>query len=239
MIEPTDIAMMQFLKAQLPANFTLVWTPTQLSRQALANVSVQAQEQAPDAEPTVTTGIPGASVFRTMSRRMIEAFNVPQAKDGFIFSQDAPTTGPTRGNFNALKRISTKVQYDISIWTKFQSDLNQAERILAFLDINQHLTTTFADAGGNENTFTFPVLWASDVTYNWDINKNTARVEYYGLTKSVRVDTMWALGEVVPIINQIQVIYKQLTNGEPITSETLDILSALEALDPPMTIPSS
>lgn len=228
MIEWVDISVMQFFRDNFPG-YGIVYAHPELAREALKNASILKQQKTPTSQPTDTSGVPGIAIFRTAAPRMWEGFNVPQGLRGRQFSEDPDADGH-KGDFNFVKTIPIKVEYQVSVWTKFQSDMNVAERILSFLDLGRYVSTSVKDAAGTINTFKFPVLWGSDPRYSWDFDKNIGKAVYFNIEKTIRVDAQWANSSKVPPIEHIHTLYKQLTSGEDVI-ETLDYLDNLVALD--------
>jgi hypothetical protein len=223
MIEYVDVGLVTYLRGVFPSNWTIVWAPPEISRQALANAALEAQKAlpAPSNPPINTIGIPGLSVFRTSSSRYI--WSIPMGKDGFPMGQFQ--SGPNAGEFNYAQVIPTKVIYTVSVWTEALSDLNDAERYLSFVDIFQAVEATIQG-----NTFNFPILWAGDVNYQWVVNEKTGKTLFYSLTKPIRIDTDWVRSANVPPIDTIKTIYRDLAYGFAFTNETLDNLNALPEL---------
>jgi hypothetical protein len=53
------------------------------------------------------------------------------------------------------------------------------------------------------------------------IEEQTKRIQLYTLPITFELDSMWAMGEQVPAINEIDITYKQMLNGNLIDLSTI------------------
>lgn len=176
---------------------------------------------------------------------------LPQGQDqlslpGFVISRvDSPIdeervnhtlskAGIPAGRFNdgdwlRDRQVPIMAQYDCATWTRSRTDLNAAERLLAFADVSFQpieITVNTQDNEGNPVVFTKKqAIKGSNTKYEFIKNKDTGKIQWFGMHKSFYVRTHWNLSNVIPYIGEIQVAFEEIMAGTPVTYNLLEKFS--------------
>lgn len=199
MLPYADLATVSFIRTIIPQAYTVIWWPPESSRQGLAQSTSQE-----------SIGLPGVTVFRTACRRYDEGFTRPQAGLGYNLGERVEHTK------NLAQMHVVRATYTSMAWAKDLSDLNTIEREFWYADIYKALSYTI-----QEHVMKFGI-WSEGMDYGRVIQEKSGKVLWYNFTKTFSVDTFWTKSKDLPTAEEINVIYKHVTGGNPVVKVVLE-----------------
>jgi hypothetical protein len=122
-----------------------------------------------------------------------------------------------------------QAEYSIQVLTQHQSDLNCIERDLRFLTIGNPVYVKIRCKDNDGNDVEIPLQFAAeldDPIYTYVSEPQSGKLLQFGMQNKLYVDSFWTKSDVIPRIEQIDILYQSATNDEePITYEQLDFVT--------------
>lgn len=216
MIEFLDGAMAAYLSQMF--NSFVVWGPPDLARKYLARKS---QERGRN-----DIGLPGMTVFRTACPRYADV-DFSQT----IGALGLPAGKTNAGDFAISKIIRVQPEYTVQIWTADMSDRNMIERELQFFPIGHPVDVTIRCQNYEGEKVEVPLKFAcelmDDPTYQYEEDKETGILNYFGLQTKFYVDSFWHKSDLILRIEEIDILYQSALNTDPVTYQELDFVQIL------------
>lgn len=216
MIEFLDGAIASYFSQML--NCKVIWSPAELAQKNLTRKAQEANRN--------DLGLPGMSVYRTGCAKYSD-----KEFDQTLGALGWPAGKTQAGDFAIVKTVPVQAEYTLQIYTQHQSDLNCIERDLRFLTIGNPVYVKIKCKDNDGNDVEVPLQFAAeldDPIYTYENDPQTGKLLKFGLQNKLYVDSFWAKSDVIPRIEQIDILYRTATNdGEPITYEQLDFVTIL------------
>jgi hypothetical protein len=207
MVPYVDIAFGLFLQSLFPKDYTVVWSPPDLSREALARLQ--------NNQGNASVGIPGLTYCRTSCIKNKRAASIPQAHDGFLAGAGPTPAHGEPTTFDTIKYIRVLAEYSVVGWTKSKSDRDAMERILWFCDIYNGINFQFQGPNFSiENDFAFE---GDDPNYREIPDEKSKRVLWWGIEKKFIATTQWVETGSVPEITSVSVEFENYFSGIPLS----------------------
>jgi hypothetical protein len=214
MIEFLDGAIAAYFSQML--NCKVIWSPAELAEKNLARKSQDANRN--------DLGLPGMAVYRTACAKYAD-----KDFDQTLGSLGWPAGKTQAGDYAITKTVPVQAEYSIQVLTQHQSDLNCIERDLRFLTIGNPVYVKIRCKDNDGNDVEIPLQFAAeldDPIYTYVSEPQSGKLLQFGMQNKLYVDSFWTKSDVIPRIEQIDILYQSATNDEePITYEQLDFVT--------------
>lgn len=207
---------------------TVVWCARQEAQQYFAEL-VAANKKTEGGR-----GLPGIALWRVGAPVDLQEASIPKARLGWYSDGNLEN-----GNFHAVTTVPVRCEYEMTVWCVNATEQNNIERRLAFLW--QYWPLIFR-LGKRPILSTVPTqpeldalaaweamqefkcpMWLSDSVYSYVPAEKSGKVLWYGMDKQVSVITHWIGTREDPWINEISVVYKEMTDGNPVNDLDLNV----------------